>query len=182
MIGTNIREEAMAGEMKNLEEVSQFKLDRAAIERIYAEQNECTVCWTTKDGWPVGMTHLYVWANGSLWVMVSGQRKRVLALRKRPKSCLVITSKGTSYGAGAMVAVKTTATIHEDRETLRWFLPLFMARTSAAKDTFDEELFVSERRVVIEFKPVEVLSFDPVKLQAAMAASGVLRGEGASAH
>ena len=159
---------------QGFEDVGSFHLDETEIEWLYEQQEECTVCWTTKEGFPVGMPHLYVWADGSFWVTTSGQRKRVQALRNRPQSCIVISSKATAHGSGDMVSVKTLATIHEDRDRLRWFLPLFLDRAHYPKEHHEEQfkLFFTPRRLVIEFKPVNVLSFSSHKLGAAMIASG----------
>jgi hypothetical protein len=151
-----------------LEEVSAFKLTTEEVERLYEQQAECTVCWTTKDGWPMGMTHNFVWSDGSFWVTMSSQRKRVQALRDRPQSCIVVSSKATSFGSGSMVAVKTLATMHEDRERLRWFIPRFLERVGFPQDQFDQ--YFTPRRIVVEFKPVEVLSFSSHALRSAMAA------------
>jgi hypothetical protein len=161
-------------EKQGFEEVSAFKLTEADIEWLYQQQRECTVCWTNKDGWPVGMPHLFVWSGGSFWITMSGQRKRVQALRNRPKSCIVISSIATSKGSGEMVAIKTLATVHDDRERLRWFLPHFLARAEYPPEHREEQfkLFFTPRRIVIEFKPVDLLSFSSHKLGAAMIASG----------
>jgi len=152
-----------------LDTVSQFTLSEEEIERLYAEQNECTVCWTTKDGWPMGMTHNYLWAKGSIWVNSNDSRKRVRALRDRPQSCIVISSNGSSCDYGGMVSMKTLATIHHDREMLEWFLPLWLDRVHAPQDWID--LYLTPHRVVIEFKPVKIMSFHGNRSVAAIVAS-----------
>ena len=41
--------------MANLEEVSNYALDDERREKLFASQRVCAVCWTTTDGWPVGV-------------------------------------------------------------------------------------------------------------------------------
>ena len=57
--------------MASLEEVTDYTLDEADRERLFALQRVCSVCWSTQDGWPVGVTHRYVWARergvGRMW-------------------------------------------------------------------------------------------------------------------
>lgn len=91
----------MEKRIDNLEDLSAFKLSDDDRERLFESQNECTVCWTNKDGWPVGMPHSFVWSDGKFWVHTTTNRKRVRALRARPQSCVVVSSLGTEI-MGAM--------------------------------------------------------------------------------
>ena len=51
------------------------------------------------------------------------------ALRARPKSCVSITSEGTSLGADINIVAKTLAIVpDDDRDTKAWFFPLLAAR------------------------------------------------------
>ena len=67
-------------------------------ELLYAAQTECCVLWTTRDGWPVGVMHRYVWHDGRFWITCTSARKRVAALRARPQSAVVVSSEGTWLG------------------------------------------------------------------------------------
>ena len=87
--------------MASLEEVSQYPLDDEQREELFARQRVCSVCWTTRDGWPVGVTHRYIWARERIWVTTSSQRARVHALRDRPQSCVIISGDGTDMGPTA---------------------------------------------------------------------------------
>lgn len=158
----------------DLEDVSEYVLDEASRERLFALQNECIVCWSTQDGWPMGMPHNFVWAGRRFWVTTTSQRKRVTALRRHPESCVVVSGKGTEMGANRMVAAKTRAVVHDDRATLEWFLPLFLRRRVTPPQDDDDfarqhALFDTLRRVVVEFDPVRFLSFDGAALHRALA-------------
>ncbi len=162
--------------MASLEEVSAYTLDEADRERLFALQRVCSVCWTTKDGWPVGVTHRYIWARGRVWVTTSAQRHRVKALRQRPMSCVIISGDGTELGPDRTLTLKTTCTVHEDRATREWFYETF-ARALHPGNTAAQQglaaMLDTPRRVVLELEPVKVISYDGAKLNAAIAQEGV---------
>ena len=168
--------------MASLEEVSQYPLDEAERERLYALQRVCSLCWTTSEGWPVGVTHRYLWARERIWVTTSSQRHRVKALRTRPQSCVIISGDGTELGPDRTVTLKTLATIHEDRETLTWFYEAF-SRALHPEDEHGRRALAAmldtPRRVVLELEPVKVISYDGGKLAAAIAREGVSSGSSA---
>jgi len=100
----------------------------------------------------------------------------VKALAARPESCVVVTSKGTEM-RGAMVTAKTRAIVHhEDRDLVRWLLPLFFDRVGMGPDAESRaqlmELFDTPARVVIEFSPVEYFTYSAVEMDDAIRSSG----------
>jgi general stress protein 26 len=166
--------------MASLEEVSQYTLDEADRERLFALQRVCSVCWTTNEGWPVGVTHRYLWARGRIWVTTSAQRHRVHALRRRPESCVIISGDGTELGPDRTVTLKTRCTIHQDRETLEWFYEAFsraLHPENAAAQQGLAAMLDTPRRVVLELAPVKIISYDGSKLAEAIAREGVTGAE-----
>jgi len=162
--------------MASLEEVSQYTLDDADRERLFAIQRVCSVCWTTTDGWPVGVTHRYVWARERIWVTTSAQRHRVRALRRRPQSCVIISGDGTELGPDRTITLKTTCTVHDDRTTLEWFYAAFAKALHPDNDAGQRGLAAmldTPRRVVLELTPVKIISYDGMKLAQAIAREGV---------
>ena len=162
--------------MASLEEVSQYPLDEEERERLFALQRVCSVCWSTRDGWPVGVTHRYIWARGRIWVTTSSQRKRVTALRNRPESCVIICGDGTELGPDRTVTIKTTCTIHDDRETLEWFYDEFtkaLLPDSEDAQQVMRKLLDTPRRVVLELEPVKYISYDGAKLNQAIVEEGL---------
>ncbi len=157
--------------MKNYEEVSTYPVDPEKREHLFAVQTECAVCWSTRDGWPVGVLHRFVWHDDKIWVTCSGQRKRVTALRARDKSCVIVSSEGTELGPDQTVTFKTTCRVHDDRETKDWFYPA-LAKKMNPNNPAGEELFQkmldSPRRVILELTPVKEISYDGKKLAAAV--------------
>jgi hypothetical protein len=166
----------MTPPLRDLDDVSAFKLSEQGRERLFELTSECIVCWTNSSGWPVGMPHSFVWSDGKFWVHTTTKRARVKALTARPESCVVVTSKGTEM-RGAMVTAKTLATVHHgDRDLVRWLLPLFFDRVGMGPDAESRaqlmELFDTPARVVIEFSPVETFTYSAVEMDDAIASSG----------
>lgn len=162
--------------MANLEEVSQYSLDEDQREQLFAEQRVCSVSWTTRDGWPVGVTHRYIWERGRIWVTTSSQRHRVKALRERPKSCVIISGDGTGLGPDRTLTLKTRCTIHDDRETLDWFYAAFARALHPTNEDAQRgmvDMLDTPRRVVLELEPVKSISYDGLKLATAIANEGI---------
>jgi general stress protein 26 len=165
--------------MANLEEVSQYGLEESDRERLFALQRVCSVCWTTTDGWPIGVTHRYIWSDGRIWVTTSAQRHRVTALRRRPQSCVIISGDGTELGPDRTITLKTTCEVHDDRETLEWFYGAFSQALHPDNEAAQQNLRAmldTPRRVVLELTPVKTISYDGMKLAEAIAREGVTSG------
>lgn len=162
---------------RDLEDVSSFTLSDEAREELFARQHQCTVNWTTRAGFPMGMPHSFVWSGGKFWVHTTTNRKRVKSLTDRPQSCVVVSSIGTALPSG-MASAKTHATVHHgDRELVRWLLPLFWDRTGMApRDDHAAEqlwaLFDTPARVVLEFDPIDIFTWSSVETTAALQAGG----------
>jgi general stress protein 26 len=155
--------------MVSLEEVAGYPLDDETRDRLFALQRVCSVCWTTTDGWPVGVTHRYIWARDRIWVTTSAQRKRVIALRRRPQSCVIISGDGTELGPDRTITLKTLCTVHEEREILERFYAEFaiaLHPDSPERQSGLISMLDTPRRVVLELDPVKTISYDGMKLAA----------------
>lgn len=166
-------------EMQNLEDLSPYKLSADEQEKLFELQDECTISWTNKAGWPVSMPHSFVRSDGKFWVHATTNRKRVQAFRARPQTCVTVSGLGTEM-SGCMVTTKTSATVHDgDRDLVRWLLPLFLKRVGKATDeeALNQQLALldSPGRVVIEFDPVESFTYNSQALRKAIAAQGYNR-------
>ena len=74
----------MADKLEDFENVSVYTIDADRRETLLARGEECAVVWSTRDGWPIGVMHIYFWRDGRFWITCTQQRKRVPALRARP--------------------------------------------------------------------------------------------------
>jgi general stress protein 26 len=165
--------------IRDYEEVSVYPIDDEKRERLLALQTECAVVWTTRDGWPVGVLHRFVWRDGSFWVTCSGHRKRVPALRRNGKSCIIVSSEGTPLGRDQTITAKTSARVFEDRATKDWFYPALAAKMNPddpARAAWFRDMLDSPRRVIIQLEPVKWITYDGVKLAEAVRASQAAAG------
>lgn len=153
----------------NYEEVSIYPLDADARTKLLASQIECTFMWTTRDGWPVGVIMNYVWRDGRFWLTATSQRKRIAAVRRDDRVCIVVTGVGVPGGNGKTATVKGRCVVHADRETKDWFYA-DLARTLIPDDPTRAAGFVrmldSPRRVVLEVLPEQWITYDGAKMAA----------------
>jgi len=148
---------------RNYEDVTAFTLSDEREQELIDRQNECTFVWVNSEGWPVGVIMNYVYRDGRFWVTLSGQRKRVTAVRKNPKVAIAITSKGSGITKSRSLTYKGTAVIHDDADTKAWFYPALAARVRpddpAAQQAFAGFLD-SPRRLIMEIVPTDRIGFD----------------------
>ena len=114
--------------IRDYEDVTVYGLDADQETELLAKQNECTFCWTTRDGSPMAVTMSYVYHQDRFWLTASGQRKRVPAVRRDGRVAVVITSSGTDVGPGRTVSYKGTARVLDDAVSKEWFYPALAER------------------------------------------------------
>lgn len=140
-------------------------------ERLLLElQTECTFIWAARDGHPMGVVVNYIHRRNRFWLTATEQRPRVAAIRRDPRVSIAISSKGSGISARQSLTYKGTCVVHDDDETLDWFIPEFSRAmrpdSPAAAESFAQHLR-SPGRVVIELTPQSRIGFDSVKMWAA---------------
>jgi hypothetical protein len=152
--------------MRNYEEVAQFKLEAEACERLLTTQTECTFCWRTAHGWPIGIIMSYVWREGQVWMTASSQRPRVGAVKRDDRVSVVVSSAGTGLPSQT-VTIRGRCKILEDATTKAWFYPA-LAKVLIPGDVLRQQRFVamldSPRRVVMAVQPEKLITFDSEKM------------------
>jgi hypothetical protein len=141
-----------------------YALDPEDEAELIAQQDELTFVWLTRDGWPMSAIMSYVRTDdGRLWMLALTERKRVPAIRRDNRVAVTISGAGTSLGPGCTVSWKGIATIHDDRETVRWLLPL-MGRRIGLQEGGELDSWVrvedSPTRVAISVETAVRVSFD----------------------
>lgn len=160
----------MPERLTDFEDVSLYTIDAARRETLLSRGVECAVNWSTRDGWPMGVMHIYFWRDERFWVTCTSRRKRVSALRREPKSSVIVAFPGEQT-----ITAKTLATVHEPgNEHAAWFYPALAERMlpgqpasvqQAGADAFVERL-ESDQRVILEFSPQKWITFDGRKVKA----------------
>ena len=168
--------------LKDIEDMTAMALDAKQIDELVGEGGTCVFMWSTADGHPVGVTMAYVYRDGVFWTTTPGWRKRVKALRARPKSSIVVIKDGSS------VTLKGRTIIYGPGDTdwadvKSWF---YAALSGTAGDRADpgaramRQLLDSPSRVILETRAEPLVTFDWQKFESALGtatAAGVGSGD-----
>ena len=74
------------------ENVSIYPFTDEEVDLLMKNAGECVLMWSTKDGWPVGVTHAFVWHEGKIWVTFTAQRHRASAIRRDNRVSINVSS------------------------------------------------------------------------------------------
>ena len=158
----------MAGAQDH-ETVSGYPLDEEQLESLLTNAGECALNWSTRDGWPVGVIHAFLWKDGRFWITCAVHRHRVAAIRRDPRVSVIVSGASCPPGSGApggAATAKGRCIIHEDQETKDWFYPEFARKLSPDEESamaFVDRLD-SPLRVVLEVIPEKWILFDGGKM------------------
>ncbi len=150
------------------ESVSIYAFNEDEIDQLMSKAGECVLNWCTKDQWPVGVVHSFVWAKGKIWITFAAHRHRASAIKRNPQVSVVVTSRAHDDpdGPHGQACCKGTAEFHDDRETLTWMYRLLSKKVSpddkAGEDDF-YSLLDSPLRTVISVTPVKWITFNSAK-------------------
>ena len=92
---------------KDHEMVSIYPLNEEETEQLMNNAVEAVLMWSTKDGWPVGVTHAFVWHDGKIWLTFTAQRHRAAAIRRDNRVSVNVSS--ASYPEGTDASFPTGA-------------------------------------------------------------------------
>jgi general stress protein 26 len=152
----------------NLENTKAFPLSDELRDKLLAEAEECVMSWSTSDGWPMAICHIFLWHEGRIWTSTSGHKMRVKALRKRPLSCIVVSGAGNEVGPERSVSIKTRVTLHDDRTTKDWFYSAIAAKENPDNPDMAKafvNLLDSPNRVILEHEPIKFISYDGIAMR-----------------
>jgi len=140
----------------------------ALKERLDPLFDECVMTWSTNDGWPMAINHIFLWHEGRIWTSTSGLKLRVKALRKRPVSCIVVSGMGNEIGAERSVSIKRRVKILDDRATKDWFYAAIAAKENPDNPDMAQvfvNLLDSPNRVILEHEPIKFISYDGIAVR-----------------
>jgi general stress protein 26 len=145
----------MVTRFESLADASGFALSPRRQELLLAGELECTFCWTSADGHPIGITQAFVYTDGVFWMVSEAARARVRAVRRDPRSAVVVAATGRSK----TMSFKGHTEVVEDRETILRTLRE-IARRYDPDDEQAQAAHVaaadSPGRVVLRFVPEKV--------------------------
>jgi general stress protein 26 len=148
--------------------VSIYPFSEAEIDDLMNNSNECVLMWATKDGWPVGVIHAFVWHKGKIWITFAAHRHRATAIRRDNRVSVCVSSGGYPDGAAASlprgaITFKGHAEILDDDATKKWFYPALSKKlnpNSDAGEAFFNNLLDSPLRVVLAVTPVKKIMYN----------------------
>ncbi|MEQ8861220.1 MAG: hypothetical protein RIC56_21445 [Pseudomonadales bacterium] len=151
--------------------VSIYGMSEDQIDKLMTEASECVLMWATKDGWPVGVTHAFLWKDGRVWLTFAAHRHRAAAIGRDNRVSVAVSGVAAKSVPGA-ATMKGRATFHDDEKTKAWFYPALAAKVrpddEGGKQAF-EDLLDSPLRVILEIEPVKWITYDATKAALDMA-------------
>jgi general stress protein 26 len=148
--------------------VSIYPFTDAEVDALLDHARECVLMWSTRDGWPVGVTHAFVRHEGRIWLTFAAHRHRAAAIRRDPRVSVNVSSATYHPGAAAdlpqgAVTFKGHAEFFDDEATKQWFYPA-LARRIGGGDAAVEKAFFdildSPLRVILAVTPVKRIMYN----------------------
>lgn len=151
--------------------VSIYPFSDDEVDTLMTHAGEAVLMWATKDGWPVGVTHAYVWHDNKVWLTFAEHRHRAVAIKRDPRVSVNVSS--ASYGArmpenaptGA-ITIKGTAEFFSDDATKGWFYPALSKKVNPGNpdgEAFFNELLNTPTRTIIAVTPVKKIMYNSGK-------------------
>jgi len=146
--------------------VSIYPFSDDEIDEMMAKSMECVLMWATKDGWPVGVTHAFVWHDGKIWITFASHRHRASAIRRDGRVSVNVSSQGYAEGVegpGGAITFKGTGEFFDDDETKMWFYQQLAAKLNpgdAAGEKYWVDFLNSPLRTVLAVTPVKKIMYN----------------------
>ena len=137
----------------------ELALEPDAREEMLRAGGECTLIWSTRDGWPVGVTMAYLWKDGRFWLCTGRDRPRVAAIRREPRVTIVVSAPARS------ITAKGRCVLREDAEARSWVYREFAAHQAELyPELIDAESFSAHmakgEQMILEIRPEKWITYD----------------------
>ena len=151
--------------------VSIYGYSEEQIDQLMHEAQECVLMWGTKDGWPVGVVHAFVWRDNKVWITFASHRHRAAAIRRDPRVSVAVSAVSSPNMQGA-ATLKGRAEFFDDDETKEWFYRALAKKVSPDSKEGEEafySLLDSPLRTIIAVTPEKWITYDGDKASRDMA-------------
>lgn len=153
---------------KEHEIVSIYPFTDEEVDQLMEHAAEAVLMWSTKDGWPVGVTHAFVWKHGKIWLTFAEHRHRTAAIRRDNRVSVNVSSqsyppnvpRGSPAGA---ITFKGTGEFFDDDKTKEWFYPALARKVSPTNADFEKffnELLDTPLRIILAVTPVKRIMYN----------------------
>ena len=147
--------------------VSIYPFSDAEVDVLMNNSNECVLMWATKDGWPVGVTHAFVWHEGKIWLTFAAHRHRAAAIRRDNRVSVNVSSGGypradDSLPSGA-ITFKGRGEFFEDEETKKWFYTALSRKLNPGNQAGEDAFYAlldSPLRVMLAVTPEKRIMYN----------------------
>ncbi|MAT93567.1 MAG: hypothetical protein CME59_13285 [Halioglobus sp.] len=150
------------------EVVSIYPFSEDEVQALVDNAVEAVLMWTTKDGWPVGVTHAFIWRDGKLWLTFASHRHRAAAIRRDNRVSVNVSS--ASYPAGSdadlpsgAITFKGTGEFFDDDDTKAWFYRALAAKVGRGNKAVEDHFFHfldSPMRTILAVTPVKRIMYN----------------------
>ena len=148
--------------------VSIYPFTDEEVDTLMTHAGEAVLMWATKDGWPVGVTHAYVWKDGKVWLTFAAHRHRAVAIKRDPRVSVNISSASYRVEMPAdaprgAITIKGKAEFFDDDATKAWFYPALAKKVNPDNpdgEAFFNELLDSPTRTIISVTPVKKIMYN----------------------
>jgi hypothetical protein len=150
------------------EVVSVYPFSEGEVDALMNNANEAVLMWATKDGWPVGVTHAFLWRDGKVWLTFASHRHRAAAIRRDNRVSVAVSS--VSYPAGTDenlphggITFKGLGEFFDDDETKAWFYRALAKRVGAGDAGVEENFYQildSPLRTILAVTPVKRIMYN----------------------
>ena len=150
------------------ETVSIYPFTDQEVDQLMENSSECVLMWSTKDGWPVGVTHSFYWHDGKIWLTFAVHRHRASAIRRDNRISVTVSSAAYPDGAAedlpsGAVTFKGHGEFKDDDETKYWFyreLSKKLNPDDPAAEEFFYNFLDSPLRTVLCVTPVKKIMYN----------------------
>ncbi len=147
--------------------VSIYPFTDEEVDQIMNNSAECVLMWATKDGWPVGVTHSFVWHDGKIWITFAAHRHRASAIRRDNRVSVNVSSAGypaadESLPRGA-ITFKGRGEFFDDDDTKKWFYTALSQKLnpdSREGEEFFYNLLDSPLRTILAVTPEKKIMYN----------------------
>ena len=150
------------------EMVSIYPFSDEEVDDLMNHSGECVLMWSTSDGWPVGVTHTFLWHDGKIWLTFASHRHRAAAIRRDARVSVNVSSAGYARGTAkrlprGAITFKGRGEFFEDDATKSWFYPALSAKlspTDAGAAQFFTGFLDSPLRTILAITPEKRIMYN----------------------
>ena len=152
--------------------VSIYPFSDVEVDQLMNTSVECVLMWATQDGWPVGVTHAFLWHEDKIWLTFSAHRHRTIAIKRDNRVSVNVSSHGyppamdTAGLPGGAITFKGKGEFFDDEETKTWFYKALSQKLNPDNTQgadFFYDVLDSPLRTVLAVTPTKKIMYNGTK-------------------